>query len=205
MFSIRSASVLTIAGLSCGLVAAPGAAAAGARYVALGDSYTSGPLIPMQHGDPIDCGRSDHNYPSLTAPALSVATFTDVSCGSAETKHMTEPQTDLPAGGTNPPQFNALRADTTLVTVGIGGNDAGLVGVAEECAKLGATAPTGTACRDHFAPGGRDTVAAKIEAAKPKIPQCCGASISAVPTRGWRSSGIRTCCRRPATATRRCR
>src|SRR5258708_24306794 len=95
-------------------------------YVALGDSYTSAPVIPNQHGDPIDCGRSDHNYPSLVAEALGAATFVDVSCGSAETKHMTEPQTGLPLGGTNPPQFNALRPDATLVTVGIGGNDAGL-------------------------------------------------------------------------------
>lgn len=143
--------------------------AAGDKYVALGDSYTSGPLVPNQHGDPIDCGRSDHNYPSVAAPALAVSAFTDVSCGSAQTKHMTQPQTGLPAGGTNPPQFNALRPDTTLVTVGIGGNDAGLVGVAETCAQLGATQPTGTACRDHYAPGGHDLVAARIEATKPKI------------------------------------
>jgi hypothetical protein len=98
-----------------------------------------------------------------------VDTFIDVSCGSAQTKHMTEPQTDLPLGGTNPPQFNALRADATLVTVGIGGNDAGLVGVAEKCAELGATNPNGTACRDHWAPNGNDRVAARIEATKPKI------------------------------------
>ena len=138
-------------------------------YIALGDSYTSGPLVPMQHGDPIDCGRSDHNYPSLIAAEFKPETFIDVSCGSAQTKHMTEPQTGLPAGGTNPPQFNALREDATLVTVGIGGNDAGLVGVAEDCAQLGLTDPNGTACRDKYAPGGNDTVAAKIEATKPKI------------------------------------
>ena len=67
------------------------------------------------------------------------------------------------------PQFNALRADATLVTVGIGGNDAGLVGVATKCAELGVTEPNGTACRDHYAPGGNDTVEAKIEEARPKI------------------------------------
>jgi lysophospholipase L1-like esterase len=148
---------------------AASAQAAGPVYVALGDSYTSAPLVPNQHGDPIDCGRSDHNYPSLVSAALKIGTFIDVSCGSAQTKHMTEPQTDLPAGGTNPPQFNALRADADLVTVGIGGNDAGLVGVAEKCAQLGATNPTGTACRDYWAPGGNDKVAARIEATKPKI------------------------------------
>ena len=153
-------------------VAAAGTAearAGGGIYVALGDSYTSAPLVPMQYGEPIDCGRSDHNYPSLVAQVFEVDTFVDVSCGSAQTKHMTEPQTGLPLGGTNPPQFNALRPEATLVTVGIGGNDAGLVGVAEKCAELGATNPTGTACRDHWAPGGNDRVAARIEATKPKI------------------------------------
>ena len=159
--------VATLGALALGSGAAGGAQ--GGIYVALGDSYTSGPLIPVQHGDPIDCGRSDHNYPSLIAAAFSPSTFVDVSCGSAQTKHMTEPQTGLPAGGTNPPQFDALRPDATLVTVGIGGNDAGLVGVAEECAQLGLTDPNGTACRDRYAPSGKDTVQAKIEATRPKI------------------------------------
>jgi lysophospholipase L1-like esterase len=162
-----SAALLFV--VCCLLAPGAGRAEPGGVYVALGDSYTSGPLIPNQHGDPIDCGRSDHNYPSLVAQSLAQPTFIDVSCGSAETKDMTGPQTGLPAGGTNPPQFNALRPDATLVTVGIGGNDAGLVGVAEECAQLGATDPNGHACRDHYAPGGHDTVAAKIEATKAKI------------------------------------
>ncbi len=169
----RIASALAVAVAAGGIAAASPAAeepaSSGGVYIALGDSYTSGPLVPMQHGDPIDCGRSDHNYPSLVAAALQPAVFVDVSCGSAKTKDMTEPQTGLPAGGTNPPQFDALRADATLVTVGIGGNDAGLVGVAEECAQLGATDPNGTACRDHYAPGGVDSVEAKIEDARPKI------------------------------------
>lgn len=164
----KLASCLTLAVCLCA-VAASSAQAAGGIYVALGDSYTAAPLVLNQYGQPPDCGRSDHNYPSLVAQDFKVDTFVDVSCGSAETKHMTEPQTDLPAGGTNPPQFNGLRSDATLVTVGIGGNDAGLVGVAEKCAELGATQPTGTACRDYWAPGGNDTVTAKIEAAKPKI------------------------------------
>jgi hypothetical protein len=165
---VKLALSLTLAVALCALTASA-AYAAGGVYVALGDSYTSAPLVPNQHGEPIDCGRSDHNYPSLVAQEFQVGTFVDVSCGSAETKHMTEPQTDLPLGGTNPPQFNGLRSDATLVTVGIGGNDAGLVGVGEKCAELGLTNPTGTACRDYWAPGGNDTVAAKIEAAKPKI------------------------------------
>ena len=76
------AAVLT---LLIALAGATTAHAAGGIYVALGDSYTSAPLVPNQHGEPIDCGRSDHNYPSLVAEALKVSTFVDVSCGSAET------------------------------------------------------------------------------------------------------------------------
>lgn len=163
----KLASCLGLVLLICALTA--GAAQAAGVYVALGDSYTSAPLVPNQHGEPIDCGRSDHNYPSLVAQALGMDPFIDVSCGSAQTKHMTEPQPDLPLGGTNPPQFNALRADAALVTVGIGGNDAGLVGVGEKCAELGATDPMGTSCRDYWAPGGNDKVAARIEETKPKI------------------------------------
>jgi hypothetical protein len=56
---------LTLALILCA-VAASAAQAAGV-YLALGDSYTSAPLVPNQHGQPIDCGRSDHNYPSLVA------------------------------------------------------------------------------------------------------------------------------------------
>ena len=164
----KLAGCLTLCLVLLGL-AGGSAQAAGGVYVALGDSYTSAPLVPNQHGDPIDCGRSDHNYPSLVTTAFGFATFVDVSCGSAETKHMTEPQTGLPLGGTNPPQFNALRADAAVVTVGIGGNDAGLVGVAQTCAQLGATDPMGTSCRNRWAPGGNDEVAARIEATKPKI------------------------------------
>ena len=64
---------------------APGAAPAvrggGIDYVALGDSWTSGPLLPEMTGDPIDCGRSAVNYPSLVAAELRVASFVDASCG----------------------------------------------------------------------------------------------------------------------------
>ena len=150
-----------------GLAAPQGAAAAG-LYVALGDSYTAGPLIPNQVGTPADCARSDRNYPTLTAQALGL-TLRDVSCSSARTKHMENPQTGLPLGGTNPPQFNGVTPDAALVTVGIGGNDADLVGVGEKCAELGATAPMGHACRDFYTAGGQDRVAKKIDEAAPKV------------------------------------
>jgi lysophospholipase L1-like esterase len=81
---------------------------------------------------------------------------------------MTQSQS-VPLGGTNPPQFNALGAADALVTVGIGGNDAGLIGVAEECAQLDAFSPTGTNCKDHYAASGSDPNVAAIQATGPKV------------------------------------
>ena len=154
----------------CAAIALPAGNALGADqgpYVALGDSYTAGPLIPNQVSAPLKCARSDHNYPSYVAAALGAASFTDVSCSSAETRHMTGSQ-QLPAG-THEPQFNGLRDDARLVTVGIGGNDAGLVGAAVKCVELGLLAPTGMACRNNYAPGGQDQIVAKIQATAPRI------------------------------------
>jgi lysophospholipase L1-like esterase len=163
-------TALACALVSAGLCAAmaPGALAADpGPYVALGDSYTAAPFVPAQHGQPIGCLRSTNNYPSVVARALAIASFRDVSCSAAETRHMTSPQTVIL--GTNPPQFDALGAQAKLVTVGIGGNDVGLVGVATKCLTLGVLAPTGTACRSFYAPGGNDSIAARITATAPKI------------------------------------
>ena len=162
-----------IAALAVALVLPAGGPAVSAAatgpgpYVALGDSYTAAPLVLNQVGKPVGCARSDHNYPSLAARALGVATFADVSCSAAVTADMTAPQS-VPFGF-NAPQFDALRADTRLVTVGIGGNDVGLVGAAVTCAQLGLAQPRGTACRSHFNSGGSDRLVARIAATAPKI------------------------------------
>lgn len=149
-------------------IATATAAAATGPYVSLGDSYTAAPLVPNPTGNPILCGRSTNNYPSDVARAISPSAFTDVSCSSATTADMTQPQ-NLYNLETNPPQFNALSTADQLVTVGIGGNDAGLIGVAEECAKLDATTPNGTPCKNHYTAGGSDPNVAAINAAGPKI------------------------------------
>src|SRR3954453_8804355 len=83
-------------------------AAAGARaanYVALGDSYAAGPLIPTPVL-PLGCLKSDHNYAHLTAPSLGL-TLRDASCSGAKTNDMTNPQNVEP-DGPNPPQLNSL-------------------------------------------------------------------------------------------------
>ncbi len=91
------------------------------RYVALGDSYTAGPLIRWVHNDPPGCLRSTRNYPALLAQWLDVEDFVDVSCSGATTADMARPQVSY--GQSVPPQLAVVTADTDLVTVGIGGND----------------------------------------------------------------------------------
>ena len=80
------------------------------RYVALGDSYTSGAGLPGTRPGAAGCGQSALAYPTLVAKALDVR-LTDVSCGGATTEDGTELQLD------------AVTRGTDLVTVGLGGND----------------------------------------------------------------------------------
>ncbi|MFD3931033.1 SGNH/GDSL hydrolase family protein [Streptomyces sp. NPDC058614] len=107
-------------------------------YVALGDSYTSGPGIPAQTGTPAGCDRSDRNYPALVAQELEIeaADFRDVSCSGATLADLSAPQTT--GDGVNPAQLSALSASTRLVTIGIGGNDIGFGSLVESCVKQGA-------------------------------------------------------------------
>lgn len=132
-------------------------------YVALGDSYTSGSLILPQTD--LLCTRSARNYPSLVAPVLEVESFTDVSCGGATTKDMTRTQW----GAANTPQFDALRLDTDLVTVGIGGNDIPFIEVLVTCATLGALVPRGSPCKDYYNTGGTDRLVEKVRAVGPLV------------------------------------
>ena len=48
------------------------------RYVALGDSFTSGAGLPRTRRDAFTCGQSSLNYPTLVAKAIG-ATLVDVS------------------------------------------------------------------------------------------------------------------------------
>ncbi|MFE4606514.1 SGNH/GDSL hydrolase family protein [Kitasatospora indigofera] len=159
--------------------ASPTPAVPAGPYVALGDSYTSGLRIEPQVGEPRGCARSAVNYPSLVAKALGLAgaSFRDVSCSAARTGDLTGSQrTD---DGANPPQLDALSADTRLVTVGIGGNDAGFMEVVGECARqnlvqslaqsLAGSAAAAAPCRDHYASGGADQVRRKVDAAGEKL------------------------------------
>ena len=147
-------------------------------YVALGDSYTSGPQLEPQVGEPRGCARSGANYPSLLAGELGLAPgdVRDVSCSAAKVPDLTGAQRT--ADGTNPPQLDALSAATRLVTLGIGGNDAGFTVVFTECAELAlaqvpavlAGRPAAAApCRDHYGSGGADRLRSAVDAAGEKL------------------------------------
>lgn len=151
--------------LAAVIAGGPGPAAAKPKtYVALGDSYASGPLIPMQE-EPYGCLRSTNDYAKLLARRLGLE-LRDVSCSGATTKDMTRAQGVTP--GPNPPQFDALDTRTGLVTVQIGGNDIGFGGIAQTC---GRAAVEQRSCRSVYVDEatGRDELRERIAATAPKV------------------------------------
>ena len=164
---IRAVTAAIVVGGSLLAVAAPAPPAAAsvpaAPYVALGDSYTAGPWIPKQLPDPAGCQRSDHNYPHVVAPALGLG-LRDVSCSGAGTTHMTRPQ-DV-SRGPNPPQLDALGAETRVVTLGIGGNDIGFGSLVTTCVVV---VPWGTPCQDRYVVNGVDEISRRIAETAPRI------------------------------------
>jgi len=176
--------VVSIAAAAAVLAGAPAASAApadaaqtdnsgwhGPRHrhmVALGDSFTSGPGIPDQVGTPAACSRSNHNYPTLVAAALRISDFTDNSCGGATTVHMTTAQR-LGDGTSNEPQFSALRRQTDLVVLTIGGNDIGFGEIVGTCLQLAMADPVGNPCQQHYTQNGQEILRERIKAVAPKL------------------------------------
>lgn len=143
--------VTTVAAMGLA-VAAPAHAAdgAGVRYVALGDSRAAGPTITSSFNAD-GCGRSGGGYPERVARELRPASFTDVACVGAKTADVVDsPQrTSLPVARTVPVQADALRRDTDLVTLSIGGNDIGWGGLISPC--FGLSPQTDVHCRSEAA------------------------------------------------------
>lgn len=91
------------------------------NYVALGDSYASGTGTRDYFEDSGSCLRSPKAYPQLWADSHGAANFDFAACSGAVTD-------DVNSG-----QLDGLSADTTLVTISIGGNDIGFVDVITRC------------------------------------------------------------------------
>jgi len=100
-------------------LAAPASAAAG-RYVALGDSYSSG-TGAGSYGNSGSCKRSANAYAQLWANANAPSSFAFVACSGAVTSDVLNSQ------------VASVTSDTSLVTISIGGNDAGFADVMTDC------------------------------------------------------------------------
>ncbi|MFJ7630372.1 SGNH/GDSL hydrolase family protein [Streptomyces sp. NPDC097595] len=107
------------------VIALTGAATANAAssvdYVALGDSYSSGVGSGSYIGSSGDCKRSTLAYPSLWASAHAPASFSFTACSGART------------GDVLASQLGPLNSSTDLVSISIGGNDAGFSDVMTTC------------------------------------------------------------------------
>ncbi|MGH3888590.1 MAG: SGNH/GDSL hydrolase family protein [Pseudonocardiaceae bacterium] len=90
-------------------------------YVALGDSYSSGVGTGVYDAASGACARSPLSYPPLWAAEHDPASFGFVACSGARTA-------DVLAN-----QISALQPSTDLVTITIGGNDAGFGPVLQTC------------------------------------------------------------------------
>jgi lysophospholipase L1-like esterase len=90
------------------------------KYVALGDSYSSGTGTRTFY-EPT-CQRSVYAYPYLLHEAHPSWTFVDAACAGAKTGDIINTQSA------------SLTSDTNWVTYTIGGNDAGFSEVITECA-----------------------------------------------------------------------
>lgn len=138
-------------------LAAPATQASGSplRYVALGDSYSAASgVLPLDLFAPPECLRSVRNYPHVIA-ADTGAQLKDVTCGAAETSDFFEAQYPGVA-----PQLDALKPDTQLVTMTIGGNDSGVfIDTIIACGSAGlSTLGQGSPCKDRYGSSFEDTI-----------------------------------------------
>lgn len=97
------------------------APASAVRYVALGDSYSSGTGTRTYYDS--TCQRSVYSYPYLVRNAHPAWTFVQAACSGAKTGDVINTQSASLTSGTN------------WVTYTIGGNDAGFSSVITECAQ----------------------------------------------------------------------
>lgn len=95
--------------------------AAGPAYVALGDSYSAGNGAGNYDSSSGDCHRSLGAYPYLWKNAHTPSSFADTSCSGAVTTDVTNSQ------------LGPLSSATGLVSLTIGGNDAGFSDVMTTC------------------------------------------------------------------------
>jgi lysophospholipase L1-like esterase len=110
-----------LAALVTGVLLPAASAAAASQYVALGDSYSSGVGTRVFYEEAGECDRS----PDAFGPKIAAAkgyTLSFQACSGAKTPEV------------NSKQLGTLSSSTSLVTITIGGNDAGFSNVIINCA-----------------------------------------------------------------------
>jgi hypothetical protein len=95
--------------------------AAAERYVALGDSYSSGTGTRTYYDT--TCQRSVYAYPYLLSQQRANTQLVFAACSGAKTSNVLNTQ------------VASLTSTTGIVTITVGGNDAGFSSVVTECAK----------------------------------------------------------------------
>jgi lysophospholipase L1-like esterase len=160
-FTARFGAFLLAVGLAFGgATQARASASATGGYVALGDSYSSGVGSGSYISSSGDCKRSTKAYPYLWNAAHAPASFAFTACSGATTD-------DVLAG-----QLTPLGSDTALVSISIGGNDAGFSDVMTTCVLQSDSTclsriATATAYVDSTLPGKLDSVYSAIRAKAP--------------------------------------
>jgi lysophospholipase L1-like esterase len=119
MNRIRISAVLGVVAICLAFAAQ----AMATKYVALGDSYSSGTGTRTFY-EP-SCQRSVYAYPYLLHEAHPTWTFVDAACSGATTSSLLSSQ------------VSSVTSETNWVTYTIGGNDAGFSSVITECALPG--------------------------------------------------------------------
>jgi len=114
--------LIAVVVLACALSGGVAAAALADNYVALGDSYSSG-TGTRDYSLNSGCQRGPYAYPALIKADRPNTNLTFVACSGAKT------------GDVLANQVSALSTSTNIVTITIGGNDAGFSSVITACAE----------------------------------------------------------------------
>jgi lysophospholipase L1-like esterase len=107
--------------VACALSGGVAAGALADNYVALGDSYSSG-TGTRDYSLDSTCQRGPYAYPALIKAERANTSLTFVACSGAKT------------GDVLNKQVQYLSSSTNIVTITIGGNDAGFSSVITQCA-----------------------------------------------------------------------
>lgn len=158
----RAVSVATLALLLAvaTLFMASPANAATVHYAALGDSYSAGVGAGNYDSSSGSCKRSYNSYAALWKSAHAPSSFSFVACSGART------------GDVLNSQLSTLDSSTTLISLTIGGNDAGFASTMQTCVLSGTSAclsavATAEAYANNTLPGQLDHVYAAIHAKAP--------------------------------------